>query len=274
MVTSCLRAFVKKAALQVFPAAAITTLSLGSPTMACPTQYTVKDGDILTEVALDQFGSYDATEAIAASNADLLEGNPHKLEIGMQLQLPCGDKEALWSVMIDSRALAKLTLTSDIQILDIRDWDDVGAGVVPGAVSLPYAMWRGPETNPGLPPSDARLANLIGHAGLDLRVPIVIVHRSVSAQDTGQAAKTYWILKSAGAKQLAILKTAFKAGKVRVCPLLPHRLNRKQLKSMLSFRCNGAPMCLMYMALQQIRSRGICWTDAPRNRPRRPYPAP
>ncbi|MEL6586437.1 MAG: rhodanese-like domain-containing protein [Pseudomonadota bacterium] len=181
---------------------------------ACTTDYTVSPGDTLTRIAEREMGSVFAIETIFQANAHIIGTNPNHIQVGQVLTLPCADvatRDIDWTVMPTPEALASLRAATDVQVLDIRAPKQHAAGVVPGAISIPYAEWRGPKSNRGRPPSEDRIAALIGSAGLRLDAPIVIVHDRAKPMQTGSAAVVYWILKSSGADQLAILRGGFRA---------------------------------------------------------------
>lgn len=92
-----------------------------------------------------------------------------------------------------------------VQVVDIRPTDKLSNGVLPRTISLPFGAWRGPQENPGAPPDLADLAALIGAAGLRLDRPIVIASGSAAPMSMGRAAYVYWILKSVGARDIAVL---------------------------------------------------------------------
>lgn len=116
-----------------------------------------------------------------------------------------------WSVLVDPDKLDMLAGRGATQILDIRSEKARAKGAIDGTINIPYGAWRGPRENPGQPPSDAQLSQIIGAAGLRLNQPIVIMHSSAAAFDTGRAAYIYWLLKSLGADQVALLPGGFSA---------------------------------------------------------------
>ena len=89
-------------------------------------------------------------------------------------------------------------------LLDIRG-SEYREGHLPGAVSAPYDMFRGPRTNPGQMLDSETLEERFEALGLNLDQPIVIVHEGNSNTNFGSAARVYWTLKSAGFPDLAIL---------------------------------------------------------------------
>lgn len=187
-------------------------VGLATSAAACVDMYVVKHGDTLSEIARKELGSVFGYNEIYKLNQDVIGENPHRISIGMELQLPCvsGDEIAIdWSVMPDPASLPSLMRQTRIQIVDIRSAKAVEGGVIPGSIWIPYKDWRGPKDNPGAPPSVETLSRVLGDAGLRVDQPIVIIHNKPTAMDTGRAAYVYWLLKSVGADQLAILRGGY-----------------------------------------------------------------
>ncbi len=89
-------------------------------------------------------------------------------------------------------------------VLDIRG-EDYAKGHIPGAVSAPYSLFRGPEENPGQVPDTAALEQAYEALGLETGRPVVIVPEGKNDSDFGAAARVYWTLKSTGFTDLSIL---------------------------------------------------------------------
>ncbi len=89
-------------------------------------------------------------------------------------------------------------------VLDIRG-DDYAKGHIPGAVSAPYGLFRGPEKNPGQVPDTAALEQAYEALGLETGRAVVIVPEGKNDSDFGAAARVYWTLKSSGFTDLSIL---------------------------------------------------------------------
>lgn len=113
----------------------------------------------------------------------------------------------------------------DPLILDVRT--DTGAkgqsaydeGHIPGAVTAPYGLFRGPARNPGaLIPLDQLNTTLRG-LGVTQSRPVVIVHQGKDETDFGAAARVYWTLKSSGVSQLAILNGGMRAWEAAKLPV-------------------------------------------------------
>ncbi|QDY70739.1 sulfurtransferase [Qingshengfaniella alkalisoli] len=89
-------------------------------------------------------------------------------------------------------------------VLDIRG-DAYADGHIDGAVSAPYALFRGPADNPGQIIPEEQLETTFETLGLSLDRPVVVVHQGSDQSDFGAAARVYWTLKSSGFTDLAIL---------------------------------------------------------------------
>lgn len=113
-----------------------------------------------------------------------------------------------WTVLLEPAQLANiLAATPDVRILHVTgSYED---GHIPGAISAPYAQFRGPSENPGAVVSIDALTTIVQSLGLNADTPVVIVHAGSNAADFGAAARTYWTLKSLGVKDLALLNGGF-----------------------------------------------------------------
>jgi len=100
--------------------------------------------------------------------------------------------------------LAEIRDTAEPLILDIRG-DAYGEGHIPGAVSAPYGLFRGPAENPGRVPGEAALTETLRALGVTTDRPVVVVHQGRDETDFGAAARVYWTLKSSGVADLGIL---------------------------------------------------------------------
>ena len=92
-------------------------------------------------------------------------------------------------------------------------------GHIAGAVSAPYALFRGPEANPGQLPSEEELTRVLRSLGVTADRPTVIVHQGANETDFGSAARVYWTLKSSGVSNLAILNGGIAAWQAEGLPL-------------------------------------------------------
>src|SRR5690625_2810761 len=94
---------------------------------------------------------------------------------------------------------------ANLRIVDIRPADDYRAGHIPGAVSAPYSMWRGPADNPGQLLAVSDLTQLVRSLGIDEDTHVVVTSSGADASDFGASARVYWTLKYLGLDNLSIL---------------------------------------------------------------------
>lgn len=106
--------------------------------------------------------------------------------------------------LITPEQLAEAIDDAQPVILDIRG-DDYAKGHIPGSISAPYGLFRGPKNNPGQVPDVAKLEQTYEALGLDMQSPIIIVPQGKNDTDFGAAARVYWTLKSSGFPELSIL---------------------------------------------------------------------
>ncbi|MFN3661420.1 sulfurtransferase [Yoonia sp.] len=106
--------------------------------------------------------------------------------------------------LVSAEALSTLVEAGDVTVLDIRG-DAYGEAHIPGAISGPYALFRGPADNPGALPAVADLEATLRSLGITTETAIVVVHEGTDETDFGAAARVYWTLKSSGVSDLAIL---------------------------------------------------------------------
>lgn len=98
-----------------------------------------------------------------------------------------------------------------VRIIDIRSPKAYEAQHIPGAVSAPYGVWRGPASNPGELPEWPRLTALVQRLGLSSEVHAVVVYSGDDATDFGAAARVVWTLKLMGLKELSVLNGGVQA---------------------------------------------------------------
>ncbi|MBK8667561.1 MAG: sulfurtransferase [Burkholderiales bacterium] len=134
-------------------------------------------------------------------------------------RLPCL-LAAVWWLAGAARAAAPLIAPTElkaladagaVRIVDVRDAEAYALQHLPGAVSAPYARWRGPATNPGLVPPLPALTALVQELGLTPDTRTVLVYTGVDSTDFATAARSYWTLKSLGARELSILSGGLNA---------------------------------------------------------------
>jgi thiosulfate/3-mercaptopyruvate sulfurtransferase len=185
-----------------------------APAWACNPTYVVKRGDTLSGIARAELGSYFQFQNIFELNRAVIGTDPNRIQIGMEFVMPCGVSAANpvnWAVLPSAQAIATLQNLTDIQILDIRSEKAIAEGVIPGTISVPYSVWRGPRGNRSAVPSDEELSQIIGDAGLRRDKPVVIIHTKPTVMDKGRAALVYWMLKSTGFDTLAILQGGYES---------------------------------------------------------------
>ena len=139
--------------------------------------------------------------------------------LGGSLALPCaGALAATFGPLVTPDALAEADPSADPILLDIRG-DAYGQGHIDGAVAAPYALFRGPEDNPGQVPDVDALERRYEALGLEPERPIVIVPEGATDTDFGAAARVYWTLKSSGFTDLSILNGGVAAWRAAGLPL-------------------------------------------------------
>ena len=112
--------------------------------------------------------------------------------------------------------LAARLADPQLRVIDIRAGTQEGkpaydVGHIPGALSAPYAKWRGPKDNPGRLPDTAKLSALIQSLGIDSGTPVVVVYEGADATEFGAAARVVWTLKAAGLANVSILNGGMKS---------------------------------------------------------------
>ncbi len=121
--------------------------------------------------------------------------------------------------LITPQELQSLTSAPDAPlVLDIRG-DAYAQGHVAGAISAPYALFRGPAENPGALVPEDKLQAVLRELGVTLERPVVVVHQGEDDSDFGAAARVYWTLKSSGVSHLAILNGGMNAWAAEGLPL-------------------------------------------------------
>lgn len=129
------------------------------------------------------------------------------------LALTAGVSSASWAAqpLLTPAELDTARQTPEVRVIDIRPADVYAAGHVPGAVSAPYAKWRGPANNPGKLPTVSALTELVRSLGVDAGTHAVVVSSGADSTDFGASARVYWTLKYLGLGQLSVLNGGYKA---------------------------------------------------------------
>lgn len=127
--------------------------------------------------------------------------------------------------LISAEKLARLMAEQSIQVVDIRRRSSLmelfsyNGGHIPGSVNVPFGRWRESWSDPLTVPQDADLTELVQAAGLTKDAPVVIVHSSAAKGNFGSASWVYWVLKSSGFRDLAILNGGIRGWKRAGLPL-------------------------------------------------------
>ncbi|MFY0691049.1 MAG: sulfurtransferase [Paracoccaceae bacterium] len=111
--------------------------------------------------------------------------------------------------LISAKELSAIQAGVTPLVLDIRG-RAYDRAHIPGAVSAPYGLFRGPRDNPGQLVPEDKLEATLQSLGITKDRRIVIVHEGANETDFGAAARVYWTLKSSGVSQLAILNGGLK----------------------------------------------------------------
>lgn len=107
--------------------------------------------------------------------------------------------------------LQSLNSDAQVRVIDIRTTAAYKDGHIAGAVSAPYADWRGPSADPGKLPSREALQQLVQRLGLTADSHAVVVSSGNNATNFGAMARVYWTLKYVGLSKLSILNGGQKA---------------------------------------------------------------
>ena len=115
--------------------------------------------------------------------------------------------------------LKALADAGGVRTVDVRDAEAYALQHLPGAVSAPYARWRGAATNPGLVPPLHELTALVQELGLTPDTRTVLVYTGIDSSDFATAARAYWTLKSLGVRELSILNGGLNAWRAAGLPV-------------------------------------------------------
>ena len=105
------------------------------------------------------------------------------------------------------------------RVIDIRPLQDYAAGHIPGALSAPYAQWRGPASNPGALPPLTQFTETVRALGLTPATHAVVVSSGADFTDFGASARVYWTLKMLGMSELSLLNGGMVAWRADGRPL-------------------------------------------------------
>lgn len=109
------------------------------------------------------------------------------------------------SPVVSPQELVALQGRPELRVIDIRPAAVYAENHIPGALSAPYAAWRGPADNPGKLPEITQLAKLVQSLGVDENTHTVVVSTGENTTDFGAAARVYWTLKYLGLERLSVL---------------------------------------------------------------------
>jgi thiosulfate/3-mercaptopyruvate sulfurtransferase len=147
------------------------------------------------------------------------------LALAMTCLAAPGQAQSPLPPLVTPAELGRIMADGSPLILDIRETGgpnvagSYGAGHVEGAVTAPYALFRGPEENPGQLPTEDALTRVLQSLGATAERPTVITYQGRDVTDFGAAARVYWTLKSSGLRNLSILNGGIEAWVAEGLPL-------------------------------------------------------
>lgn len=134
---------------------------------------------------------------------------------------------AAFAVMVAAPALAadwsplmtaeEVAAAGPVALIDIRA--EGAGGFAAPAAHAPFALWRGPEANPGETPDAATLTATMQAAGIDAGERVAILHSGEDATAFAEAARVYWTLKSAGIAEVAIVRDGLRGWRAAGLPV-------------------------------------------------------
>ena len=131
--------------------------------------------------------------------------------LGLGLSLGATSWALAAQPLLNPEQLQPLLLQADVRLIDIRDPKAFEAGHIAQAANAPYGKWRGPATNPGELPDQAKLVALVQSLGLTPATHAIVISSGADATDFGAMARVYWTLKSQGLQELSIVNGGMKA---------------------------------------------------------------
>jgi thiosulfate/3-mercaptopyruvate sulfurtransferase len=131
--------------------------------------------------------------------------------LGLGLSLGASSWALAAQPLLNPEQLQPLLQQADVRLIDIRDPKAFEAGHIAQAANAPYGKWRGPATNPGELPDQAKLVALVQSLGLTPATHAIVISSGADATDFGAAARVYWTLKSLGLQELSIVNGGMKA---------------------------------------------------------------
>lgn len=112
--------------------------------------------------------------------------------------------------LLETHQLVELLNNTQTQPIDIRSAEAYHQGHVPGAISAPYALWRGPAENPGQLANADEFEALIQALGLTPEQHLVVYSSGADETDFGAAARVYWTLKYLGFPHISVLNGGYR----------------------------------------------------------------
>ncbi|MFM1896794.1 MAG: hypothetical protein RLZZ385_1868 [Pseudomonadota bacterium] len=123
-----------------------------------------------------------------------------------------------WMPLLEPRAAADILARSpEVRVIQVTG--NYGRAHMPGALDSPYALWRGPQDNPGALPDLVSFTALLQGLGIDAVTPVLVVHEGANPADMGAATRVYWTLKSLGVRDLAVLNGGLDAWRAAGLPV-------------------------------------------------------
>jgi thiosulfate/3-mercaptopyruvate sulfurtransferase len=116
-----------------------------------------------------------------------------------------------WSPLQSAKEVQAQLKNPQLRVVDIRPAKSYADFHIEGAQNAPFALWRGPASNPGKVPNTTNLSKLVQGLGITAKTPVIIASTGVDDIDFGTAAWVYWVLKELGVEQIAILNGGMKA---------------------------------------------------------------
>jgi thiosulfate/3-mercaptopyruvate sulfurtransferase len=109
--------------------------------------------------------------------------------LGLGLSLGASAWALAAQPLLNPEQLQPLLQQADVRLIDIRDPKAFEAGHIAQAANAPYGKWRGPATNPGELPDQAKLVALVQSLGLTPATHAIVISSGADATDFGAAAR-------------------------------------------------------------------------------------
>ena len=156
--------------------------------------------------------------------------------------------------LVKPAAIANVLQGSDVQIIDIRHRKlGFNPGHIPGSVSMPFWSWR--AKGGGLVPDD-QLTSMARRAGLDKDRPVLLVHSGLDHRSFSAASWVYWMLKSTGFNDIAILDGGVRAWKAAGYPMTTRVTKPKRSAVTLTFNDTWLATTAEVQSISDGQSKG------------------